>query len=79
MKKNYNAKTNAENLGKIFGENLKKVLKAKGITYEDFAFLVNVEPRAVAYWIQGKKFPSLVHSVLICEELKISLDSLVKE
>lgn len=79
MNRNYNKKINTEYLKDNFGNNLKKALKTKNITKEKIAEIMDVDPRSVAYWTDGIKFPRLEKIVRICEVLDVTLDNLVRD
>ena len=59
-----------------FSLNLYNLLKDKQISYEEFAFLINVSTRTVYNYLSGIKFPKIETLIRIADVLKISLDRL---
>lgn len=60
-----------------FGENLKNMRKAKGLSQEDLAELLEVSRQAVSKWEQGIGYPEVDKLLLLAKKLNISLDSLM--
>lgn len=66
-----------EQILKAFGENLKKLREAKGLTTRQFADLAEIAYSQVWTIESGKGNPSLTTLLAISRTLEISLDSLV--
>ena len=41
-------------LGRVAGENLRRLMKERGMTQEDFAYEFGVSVRTVQRWVSGK-------------------------
>ncbi|HWJ28738.1 MAG TPA: helix-turn-helix transcriptional regulator [Flavisolibacter sp.] len=68
-----------EQILKAFGENLKKLREAKGLTTRQFADLAEIAYSQVWTIESGKGNPSLTTLLAISRTLEISLDSLVPQ
>lgn len=60
-----------------FAENLKSLRKAKNITQEQLAELLNVSRQAVSKWESGNGYPETEKLLILSKELGVSLDSLL--
>lgn len=43
---------------RIFAENLKGIMKEKGIEQKTLAQVIGVSDAAVSFWLNGQKYPS---------------------
>ncbi len=61
----------------VFGENLRTIIRDKGLTIEEFAEMMDVSVRVVYDWCNGIKSPKFERAIAIALVLEVSLDSLV--
>ena len=64
------------NIMKVFGERLRELRTAKGITQKQFAKLLNVSGNTVHCWETDKQEPSMSMLLYISEYFEVSLDYL---
>lgn len=62
-----------------FADNLKIIRKARGLSQEDLAELLDVSRQAVSKWEGGDGYPEMEKVLLLSRELRISLDDLMGE
>ena len=62
---------------KIFGERLKELRIAKGMTQKEFAAVMNVSGNTIHCWENDKQEPSLCMLVIISNYFNVSTDYLV--
>ena len=43
---------------KVFAENLREIMKEKGISQQTLAQIVGVSDASVSFWLSGQKYPS---------------------
>lgn len=60
----------------IFGDNIKRLRKNKGLTQQEIADLVHVNRVTYTNWEKGKREPSYENLVKLADLLEVSLDSL---
>lgn len=60
-----------------FGENLRTLRKAKGISQEELAERLGVSRQAVSKWEQGMGYPEMETMLALSKTLEVSLDFLV--
>lgn len=61
----------------LFGDNLREIRSKKGITIEEFAYLLGVSDRMVKYYESGRYYPKLDKFVQICRILDVSYNSIL--
>ena len=61
---------------KVFGERLKELRNAKGITQKELADLLNVSGNTVHSWEKDKQEPSMNALLFLSEYFEVSLDYL---
>lgn len=61
-----------------FGDNLRELRKARGLTQEDLAQMLNVSRQAVSKWEYNDGYPEMEKMVELSDYLGVSIDSLVK-
>jgi transcriptional regulator with XRE-family HTH domain len=61
----------------MFSENLRAVRKAKNISQEQLAEMLNVSRQAVSKWEQDSGYPETEKLIQIAQKLDVSLDSLL--
>ena len=59
------------------GDKIYELRKAKGMTGEKLAELLNISPQAVSKWENGKSLPETVHLPVLAKILKCSIDELL--
>ena len=60
----------------VFGERLKELRNAKGITQKELAELLNVSGNTVHSWEKDKQEPSMSSLLFLSEYFEVSLDYL---
>ena len=60
-----------------FAENLKQLRKAKQLSQEELAEILDVSRQAVSKWEQGIGYPEVEKLLLLSSKLNISMDSLM--
>lgn len=60
-----------------FAENLRMIRKARDLSQEQLAEMINVSRQAVSKWEQGVGYPETEKLILISKELNVSVDSLL--
>lgn len=68
-----------EQILKVFGENLKKLREAKGLTTREFANLADIAYSQVWTLESGKGDPSLTTLMAIARVLEVPLSSLISQ
>lgn len=61
------------------GENLRDLLRERGLSQAQLAELAADNKMNVSRWIRGVSVPSVAAVVRLCEALDISLDSLLRQ
>ena len=61
-----------------FAENLKQLRKARQLSQEDLAEILDVSRQAVSKWEQGIGYPEVETLLLLSSKLRVSLDSLME-
>ena len=61
-----------------FAENLKQLRKAKQLSQEELAEMLDVSRQAVSKWEQGIGYPEMEKLLLLSSKLRVSLDSLME-
>lgn len=61
---------------KIFGERLRDLRIAKGMTQKEFAALLNVSGNTIHFWETDKQEPSMNMLIIISNFFDVSLDYL---
>ena len=56
---------------KVFGENIKKFRRAKGLSQENLAMAIHKTPATIARYENGEITPNAEQIYLICNELDI--------
>jgi len=69
--------TKGENMG--FAKNLTNLIKENNLSYKKVADGAGVNERAVSFWAQGKRVPSLVNAKKIADYFGLTLDEIAKE
>ena len=64
---------------KNFGPNIKKLLEEKGITKEEFSYMIGVSTRIIYDYIDGFKTPGLENAIKIATALDVTLDSILRK
>ena len=62
-----------------FSDNLKQIRKAKGLSQEELAELLEVSRQAVSKWELGAGYPEVGKLLLLAKKLNVSLDCLMAE
>lgn len=62
-----------------FSDNLKQIRKAKGLSQEELAELLEVSRQAVSKWELGAGYPEVEKLLLLAKKLNVSLDCLMAE
>lgn len=62
---------------KAFGERLKKIRKQKGLTQENLANSLNVNPATISRFESGRLLPDIEQISIICDELDIFVSDLL--
>jgi len=60
-----------------FGKNLSNIRKARQLTQLELANLLDVQPRMVGRWEQGKAKPQFDYIIQLAQILEVSLDHLL--
>ena len=60
----------------IFGDNIKRLRKNKGLTQQEIADLVHVNRVTYTNWEKGKREPSFENLVKLADLFDVSLDCL---
>ena len=60
-----------------FAENLKQLRKARQLSQEDLAEILDVSRQAISKWEQGIGYPDVEKLLILSSKLNISLDSLM--
>ena len=60
-----------------FGKNLAKLRKARQLTQMELAELLEVQPRLIGRWEQGKGKPQFDYIIKLANVLEVSLDRLL--
>ena len=60
-----------------FGQRLKKLRQARGLTQEELAGLIGATQRTVEYYENQSKFPPITYIPAIVKALKVSADELL--
>ena len=61
------------------GKTLQELRKAKNISQEDMAAILNVSRQTISNWENSKSYPDILALIKLCDIYKISLDDLLKE
>ena len=61
----------------IFGENLEKIRKLKGMTQKELADKIGTTQRVISHYESKVKSPPLKYLILIADSLQVSVDTLV--
>lgn len=61
------------------GKTLQDLRKAKNISQEQMAEILNVSRQTISNWENSKSYPDILMLIKLCEIYKISLDDLLKE
>ncbi len=61
-----------------FGQQIKNIRKANGLTQEQFGIKLNVTRQAVSNWENNKNLPDIGMLILISDVYHVSLDQLIK-
>lgn len=61
----------------MFGKNLKKIRKSKGLTQAQLAECLNVSTSTIGMYEQGRREPDTTMLKKICNKFNISIDSLL--
>ena len=62
---------------KVFGDNLRDILKEYGMTQKDLAEEAGLTEAAISYYIHGQKIPSMKAVVNIANALDLTTDELI--
>lgn len=62
---------------KVFGGNLRDILKEYGMTQKDLAEEAGLTEAAISYYIHGQKIPSMKAIVNIANALDLTTDELI--
>ena len=61
------------------GENLRRLIKDKGFTFERIAVYLDLSsPRVIYDWINGFKMPKLNHLVMISKLLNVKIEDILE-
>ena len=66
-------------MGRIFGDNLRAMRKANGLTQAELAQKLGVSPQAVSFWEMGSNEPTIVAVVGICKTFGCTISDLTGE
>lgn len=61
-----------------FGKNLATLRKARRLTQQDLADLLDIQPRLLGRWEQGKGKPQFDYILKLADVLEVSLDHLLR-
>jgi len=61
----------------IFGENLEKIRKLKGITQKELAEKIGATQRIISHYESNVKSPPLKYIIMIADTLQVSVDTLL--
>jgi len=61
-----------------FGKNLIELRKVRGLTQQNLADLLDVQPRLLGRWERGQGKPQFDYILKLAEVLEVSLDQLLK-
>lgn len=61
-----------------FATNLTNLLKENNLNYEKLAAVTGFTARAISYWAQGKRIPSVLNAKKIADYFGVSVDSMLK-
>jgi transcriptional regulator with XRE-family HTH domain len=61
----------------LFGENLEKIRKLKGITQKELAEKIGTTQRVISHYESKVKSPPLKYIILIADALQVSVDTLL--
>lgn len=61
-----------------FAKQLVRLRKARGLTQQDLADLLDVQPRLVGRWEQGQGKPQFDYLLKLADVLEVSLDQLLR-
>lgn len=64
---------------KIFSNNLKNILKEKGIEQQDLAIKIGISPSSISQWISCQKYPRINTILKIADYLNVSYDDLTSD
>lgn len=65
-------------MGKIFGENLRRLRKTANLTQEELAYKLSVTPQAVSSWERGRTEPNMGQTENICRVLGCDMADLLR-
>lgn len=61
-----------------FGKNLAQLRKARQLTQLELADLLNIQPRLIGRWEQGKGKPQFDYILKLADVLEVTLDQLLR-